>query len=377
MFISKMGISWNDSSMCTNYRFNCGAIRLKASDTPGGSLNDGKCRMIINEANLYPNGGYQFVELKKVCEIHFKPKQFPVTMKFYKLLFISHDGFLLVACTLEGKAVVNSKAGDIFYVLSRDTTADGNMDYHKCNFPADNNGVTDKRLPIGDAAPVGIALVYSPSQDTIKDLDLVEDRPGLFGKTKIDSRAEKKIRENLMDLIIVTASSPYTHCKYFERFYSGYDSASFSVLRDWAQLDITTERSLSRCRPKDSLPIRSHFYPFQSTLFLYATPSKGKENVCDDAVRFNVEEKQPPRKVPRRDFTESYQCSITTEDAAIERSNMITSPLAYNRMLRETILSRKAPRVDRHNDEPLGERVDQGSCANDAFPDHNGKIQHV
>ena len=327
--------------------------------------------MVINELNLFPNGRSQFVELKKICNIHFKPKQFPVNMKFYKLLVVTHDGYLITACDLEGKATPSSKGGDIFFVLSTETNSDGNMNIGNCHFAADASGTTTKHLPIGDIAPVGIALVYSPSKDSIKDLDLVMERPNTFGKTKIDARAEKKIRENLQDLVIVTSSSPYTYCKYFERFFSGYGSSSNSVLRDWAQLDASWDRSLSRCLPNDGLPVQSHFHPFQSSLFTYAPPSKGKENICHESTRFVVEEYQPRRKVPRTDFTEAFQCFITTEDKAIETSNMITSPSAYNNMLRKLIESFQSSRssstskVRETSEATLTETVD-------IFADHSG-----
>ena len=81
------------------------AYRTDPATIPSGSMYYGKCRLLFNEVNLFPDGTGQFLELKKICEGS-PDKAFGVRrMDKYKILFVSNEGYLVTVCKLEGSGM--------------------------------------------------------------------------------------------------------------------------------------------------------------------------------------------------------------------------------------------------------------------------------
>lgn len=78
-------------------------------EIPQAFISSGSCRLRINELNIFPSGGQQFVELIRICKKD-PQKVFDVAMEdskkrsVYKLIFLTHDGYLIGVCDLGGKA---------------------------------------------------------------------------------------------------------------------------------------------------------------------------------------------------------------------------------------------------------------------------------
>ena len=272
----------------------------------------------------------------------------------YKLAFISHDGYLVGVCDLKGK--MKSRSGPhLFFTIGGEHYHQGStrdMKIEDCTFAADyQHNTANNRFPVGDYAPIGLALIYnqSPTVLTAISLDKIADR---FKKVMIDAALKKKILQNLQDFIVYTSTSPYTDCSYFSQFYDQYNPASgLYIVRDWGQTDDDLDYSRSRCSGPGE-PQSITWLPFMPRSYYYAPASPNAPNQCEKSVYFVIEELQEPRATKRVDFGTTYSCTVTTSDGAIDSLNTITHPLIYATKLRE-LIKEKAELVARAVQEVL------------------------
>ena len=321
-------------------------MRKSAEGIPPAQIASGKCRLRINEINIYPSGSQQFLELIRICESD-PGKVYDVTMEdqkkkqsLYKLAFITHASELIGVCDLRGKASTRH-SNFVFYTIGAEAYAmnlEKDMSIQDCNFAADYFYTISKgRFPTGDVAPIGVALVYNQSPSVIAPISL--DVAGSSHKTvKIDMLLKKKIIENIQDFLVYSSSSPYSDCESFKEYYSEYNTASgYYIVRDWGQTEDQFDYGRSRCPTPGA---SSAWLPFHSKEYFYAPSSPNRPNVCEKKVRFVIEEYQEKRLVPLKEYptpSSKFSCDILTEDNSIERLHTISDPIVYGEKLTSVI----------------------------------------
>ena len=296
---------------------------------------------------MFPGGGYQFVEIIRVC--HPEPKNvFNVNMdKKYKLIFVDHSGFLVGVCNLKGEAKRRSTSGkQVFYVIGGSKVKNVDMSLRECEFAADTDSYAQDNLPESSKAPIAAILVYHP-KGLLSWLSLKEERYKKF-KVPLTNDLEEKIVPLVVDMYIYTTWSPYTSCDYFGTFYHGYKKATQLILREWVPYG--SDRALSRCNPND-IPAEHTWDPMQPTYFQYAKATPGDMNECKTAVSFRIEDTQPVRDPPLVHFrtTPEYACYITTNDPLIDSIKMITSAGNYHAALMGLIREKEGSQLVTEN----------------------------
>ena len=289
------------------------------------------------------------MELIRICQKD-PQKVFDISMEdgkkrsLFKLIFLSHNGYLIGVCDLQGKS--SSRHGyHVFYTIGAELHLLGksrDMKIEDCTFAKDYEyPASHNRFPGGDYVPIGLGLVYSPSPSVISPISL--DPVGTdFKKVRIDFALKKKIVENLQDFIVYSSSSPYTHCKQFSDYYTKYNpnGDGYYIIRDWAQMDDNLDYSRSRC-PSPGETLSETWLPFRPHNYNYAPASPNSPNICEKSVQFLIEDMQQRRPIPKEDFEGENGCFIATEDNAIAMLNTITHPVSYSQQLRAAIQSKE------------------------------------
>lgn len=116
----------------------------------------------------------------------------------------------------------------------------------------------------GNVYLVSIGLLYKKS-DTFKEITLDLKVPSL----KINSELEKRLRNNLVDLVVYGRKVPFDRCSFFERIYPDFEGRKY-VLREF---DTLKDHSLNRCAVETT-----GFLPEKIKL---GKPTPGAENDCD------------------------------------------------------------------------------------------------
>ena len=280
------------------------------------------CVFLFNELNIYPpEGGTQFIELMKYCNVR-PPRSLPILMHKFKILFIDYGGNLIGTCVLTGtaKQTVNEF---LFYTIGGNNIVSRDMSISDCQFATDNGQL---HFPVADGGPVGIALVHNNDPKELSKLDLQKDKQGRFTNKLLTPDDHIWVMANIQDLYVYTSSSAYVGCAVFQLYYSGYEPSKGRILRDWKDKTDVIDMSLSRCGNADPASSKLISSPFQPELFFMAPKSPGLPNRCNEAVYFVIEDMIPLRKKPRVDVSPLTRtsCTVINDGPAVNLRGMIT-----------------------------------------------------
>ncbi|CAG7834842.1 unnamed protein product [Allacma fusca] len=139
-------------AVVTNFRSQC--IRTDGSTLPVAWMKNG-CRIIFNEFNLFDGTEKQFIELTRVCLNTPFQSTNKMEMRNYKIIFVSHLGFVLGVCKPEGLQEVNE---NWFYTIGNDNVPNINANTSVCEFSTKPSGPTTN-FPQRVDYPVAVFLL--------------------------------------------------------------------------------------------------------------------------------------------------------------------------------------------------------------------------
>src|SRR3569832_2009497 len=128
----------------------------------------------------------------------------------------------------------------------------------------------------GNTYPHAIALLYS--SDGLPDIRLTEKKPVI----KITPEILKLLSGAIVDIVIYGCRAIAEHCSVFEELYSALIGQKY-LLREYDILsEIEHDYSLNRCTQETE--------PFLAKKFKLGRTTPGRENDCNNAVKFILEE---------------------------------------------------------------------------------------
>ncbi|CAG7725292.1 unnamed protein product [Allacma fusca] len=244
---------------------------MDGSTLPVASMKNG-CRIIFHELNLFDATEQQFIALTRVCLSTPFQSTNKIKMRNYKIIFVSHLGFVLGVCNLEGLQEVNE---NWFYTIGNDNVPNINANTSICDFSTKPSGPTT-RFPQGADYPVAVFLLRHEKKTVLEKIKLL-NVGSEFRSLKIDTRLEHTIIRNTQDYYLVGSKTPFIFCEYFKKIYFEYEPSVLQspLLRDWGSN--ANGKSLSRCEAKTE---ETYSLPMQPSNMKYSTRSPGTSNNC-------------------------------------------------------------------------------------------------
>ena len=127
--------------------------------------------------------------------------------------------------------------------------------------------------------PCGTFLLYSSAQNLFSSLQLqlTPERPTI----RINGELWAKIKTHTIDLVVLGGQAPVFECDIFNAFFE--EGNRNYILRLFNKPNVREKKSVARCDIGRS--------KFQPSTFLLTKPSPGRENFCEDGIKFVFEDR--------------------------------------------------------------------------------------
>jgi hypothetical protein len=268
------------------------------------------CRLVFNEINTdTPDKNlYKFIELIQLCNENKYSRGNKLT------------GFRVITINGLSRHVVMSKdlsrnelrqfkqSRKIYKFLTIGSEAVENVDVTLANVPM----VDSNYIPSGLDWPYAVILLFSSKRDLKEfNLPLVD---GNYQQLPIDDQILTLIQLYIQDIVVFGANPLTQDCSIFKEIYPPFESIDLYLLRDWQSDPHAKDLSLNRCTEE--------FQPVLPHSFMYAKPTPGRPNDCNNAFPFRLEEHLD-------DVADLIDLVVGSNPTDAECRNRLYTPLTY------------------------------------------------
>lgn len=234
------------------------------------------CNIFLNEINLddprKPKKN-EFIEIKSNCtEI--------LSLRGYKIIGINSNTHTMATIELFVQLWQFKTGNNGYFTIggSGVSTADQKAPSHFINyrkkFGPNTRAITNFMLG-GNKYLQAIALLYGPGE-SLQEIALTEKRQYI----DLTNDYETLVKNHLVDLVVYGRRAPRDRCDIFENLYPQFSGKRYA-LRDF-DVEGRSDYSLNRCAVETD--------GFLPQKFKVANPTPGRQNDCENAVHYILED---------------------------------------------------------------------------------------